>query len=576
MNSPDDRASRARRSCRRAGGALSASCLGALLLAMPASAQEPQEPADSFVDRITVTAVELMIDVRDDEGRPVLGLEPTDFEVLEDGEPMKVLGLDYPPRPAATLPAVSPLDPRAVDPFDTPAVERDRWRFLIYFDMPLTRRRTLRRGIEALLDQAGELVVLGPVEVVVANPEPRVVLPFTRDGEELRRALAEVRREPNDPEVVRIRRGYLTQMDWRFHAAEPGPGEMEQVFNLIRSSVRREFLFLDRRVRTLARWIAGYGHAPASAAILVSDGYDMTPVDFYIRSSAMQAVDLQLRQELVHYRLDSLTESLAREIAAHGWTSLSLAMGAAGSDAVDASMAYRDRFRSIGESSDFGYDPGAQAPTSILERPTEALLLVASQTGGEVMTARDTASGALRRIGERLRLTYQAERPSDGRVHAVEVRLRGEGLVLRAPRAVRSPTPEQVAESRSQRLLVSARDTGDLPVSVTQTDLRKRGPEGGLQSEVEILFDLNLLRPVLPEARVPLAFTFAVELPGEPPLVRHVIQPVALPAGGSAADWPRFSYKVVLEVPRNARRLAVVVEERASGVWGGAVAGPAG
>ena len=73
-----------------------------------------------------------------------------------------------------------------------------------------------------------------------------------------------------------------------------------------------------------------------------------------------------------------------------------------------------------------------------LERPTESLLLVASQTGGEVMTARDTASRALRKIGERLRLTYQAERPSDGRVHAVEVRLRGEGLVLLSPNRARS------------------------------------------------------------------------------------------------------------------------------------------
>ena len=572
MNPPSGRMGRLHRR-------LAAGWLGAVLLAVPALAQEPrepEEPADAFVDRINVTAVELMIDVRDDEGRSVLGLEPTDFEVLEDGKPMKVLGLDYPPRPAARRPAVSPLDPAALEAAAAPTAARERWRFLVYFDMPLTQRRTLRRGTEALLAQVRELVALGPVEVVVADPVPRVMLPFTRDAEELRQALAEVRRLPNDPEVVRIRRGFLTQMDWRFHGAEPGPGETEQVFNLIRSSVRREFLFLDRRVRTLARWIAAYGHAPASAVLLVSDGYDLTPADFYIRSTAMQAAELQLNQELVHYRLDALTESLAREIAAHGWTSLSLALGASGSDAVDASMAYRDRFRSIGEASDFGYDASAIAPSSVLERPTEALQLVASQTGGEVMTARDTAARALDRIGERLRLTYQAERPSDGRVHGVEVRLRGEGLQLLAPRQVRSPTPDQVAESRSQRLLAYPRDTGDLPVQVTQTDLRRRGPEGGRQSEVEILFDLNLLRPVLPDPQVPLAFTFAVELPGEPPLVRHVVQPVALPDGGGAADWPRFSYKVVLEVPQNARRLSVVVEDRASGVWGGSVAEAAG
>ena len=83
-------------------------------------------------------------------------------------------------------------------------------------------------------------------------------------------------------------------------------------------------------------------------------------------------------------------------------------------------------------------------------------------TGGEVSTAFGTAVASLGRIGDRLRLTYQAERPSDGRVHDVEVRLRNGGeLKLRAPRKVRSPTPEQVATSRVQRLMITERDDDD-------------------------------------------------------------------------------------------------------------------
>ena len=91
-------AGRARRPRRGPKIWLTAVSLAALLLpAAPAAAQEPQEaaaPAEAFVDRITVTAVELMIDVRDDQGLAVLGLEADDFEVLEDGKPMKVLGLE--------------------------------------------------------------------------------------------------------------------------------------------------------------------------------------------------------------------------------------------------------------------------------------------------------------------------------------------------------------------------------------------------------------------------------------------------------------------------------------------------
>ena len=560
-----------------AGRAFPVACLGALLLAASTSAQEPREPAERFVDRINVTAVELMIDVRDEQGQPVRGLEAADFEVLEDGKPMKVLGVDYPPPPTgAAAGSVLPLDPAAVETLEAPLLRPDRWRFLIYFDMPLTRRRTLRRGVEALLGQAAELVAQGPVEVVVANPEPRVVLPFTRDAERLRRVLADVRKEPTDPELVRIRRGFLIHMDRRGHLDEPSQGEQEATFNVIRSSVRREFMFIDKRLRTLGRWIGAYGHAPASAAILVSDGFDMAPAGFYIRASALQATEQQLTQELFHYRLDSITESLASEMAARGWTGLAMALGASGSDAADASLAYRDRFRAIGESSDYGFDPGAISPSSILESPIEALYLVASETGGEVMTARNTTSRAIDRIGQRLRLIYQAERPSDGRVHDVRVRLRSGDLKLLAPRKVRSPTPQQVAASRAHRLLIAQRDAGDLPVRATRKRLDRQGEAGGRHSEVEIVFDLNLLRPVLPDPQVPILFTFGVELPGEPPLIRHVLQPVPLPAEESAGDWPRFSYKVVLEVPQNALRLSIVVEEPGSGMWGGTLAAAAG
>ena len=117
-------------------------------------------------------------------------------------------------------------------------------------------------------------------------------------------------------------------------------------------------------------------------------------------------------------------------------------------------MAYRDRFRSIGESSDYGYDPSAISPSSILERPIEALYVVANETGGEVSTARKTATASLGRIGDRLRLTYQAERPNDGQIHRVEVRLRSDGLKLLAPRQVRSPTPQQIAVAGSGRARV--------------------------------------------------------------------------------------------------------------------------
>ncbi len=538
--------------------------LSFLLLALPAPAQ--QEPAESFSDHVDVTVVELMIDVRDKRGQQVEDLGPEDFEVLEDGTPMAVLGVDYPP-PAVPVPAADRLEP------ESPAVEEaapgpDRWRFLIYVDLPLTRKRSLKRAVETLTGQAEDLVALGPVEVVMANPRPEVVLPFSRDADEVREALDSLRETAGGHELVRIRRDFLRHMDLRFQRNEDQV-DTRAVLNLVRSSIGREYVILRQRLLTLARWIGAYGHVPASAAILVSDGFDLSLTDFYVAATARPEVEFELNQELKRDRLDPLIAELAREIAAHGWTSVMLALGGTPLDAVDASLAYYDRFRSIGESSGLRAASGA-APVSTLERPIEPLNLVAEETGGEVMTARKTAGRALGRIADRIRLSYQASRPSDGAMHRIEVRLKRRGLKLLAPQRVRSPTPAQIAGARARRLLISDLDAGDLPVRLALAEV-----DGGAKKsrllEVETVFDLKLLRPLLEAPKVPFAFTFGAEQAGAPPLIHRVAQEVELPAG--AAAWPRFSYKVVLELPDGVRRLSVVVEEPASGIWGGSVAG---
>ncbi len=551
--------------------------LALLLLALPAaaSAQQEEKPGESFVDRVDVTAVELMIDVRDKKGLRVLGLGPDDFEVLEDGTPMVVLGVDYPPPPDIPRSMVGTLEPAAPAlPAGGEAAtpRQDRWRFLVYVDQLLTRRRSLRRVVKTLAGQADDLVALGPVEVVVADPRPRVILPFSRDAGGVREALASLEERAGGHELVRIRREFLRHMDLRWQRSESG-GDTAAVLNLVRGSISQEYVVLRQRLLTLAQWIAAYGHVPASAAILVSDGFDLSLTDFYVAATSRPEIEMELSQELNRYRVDPLIEELAREIAAHGWTSVMMALGGSPLDAADASLASYDRFRSIAESSDLRAAAGAP-PVSTLERPVEPLKLVAEETGGVVTTARRTARAALERIGERMRLSYQATRPSDGRMHLIEVRLRRRDLKLLAPRRVRSPTPGQIAGARARRLLVSNLDAGDLPVRLSLVELDAGGGRSSRHTEVETVFDLNLLRPVLEAPKVPFSFTFGVELADSPPVIHRVTQAVTLPSGDTTTTWPRFSYKIVLALPDSIRRISVVVEEPASGIWGGSVAGP--
>lgn len=61
---------------------------------------------------------------------------------------------------------------------------------------------------------------------------------------------------------------------------------------------------------------------------------------------------------------------------------------------------------------------------------------------------------------------------------------------------------------------------------------------------------------------------------GPAPFVYQLAHSVALPARDDAEAWASFLFPVVLEVPRNAGRVSVVVVEPASGIWGGAIEEP--
>lgn len=56
----------------------------------PSSPAGPEAPSGDVVFRSDVRLVNLSVSIKDADGRPVPGLEPGDFEVLEDGVPQKV------------------------------------------------------------------------------------------------------------------------------------------------------------------------------------------------------------------------------------------------------------------------------------------------------------------------------------------------------------------------------------------------------------------------------------------------------------------------------------------------------
>lgn len=246
-----------------------AAALGALgLFPPPLPAQPAETPSAAFTGNIEVTAVEVMIEVRDRRGRLPAGLTAADFEVLEDGVPATVIGLDYPPPPRSRGPRLRPAP--------GPPLPQDRaWRFLVYFENALSDPRSIKEAARTLFRQAPELTSLGSVEVVAADPSPRVVQPFTRDPERLQEALHGLTRPRRSiGALAKIRYDFLSFRDLRARA------ETLDTVHQIRSAVEQEHSLIERQLERFRLWLDAYGNQPASAVILVTDGFDLDPGEF--------------------------------------------------------------------------------------------------------------------------------------------------------------------------------------------------------------------------------------------------------------------------------------------------------
>jgi len=80
------------------------------------------------------------------------------------------------------------------------------WRIVIYVDRVLTGSRTLRTAAGSLAERAAILAALGPVEVVVAEPVPRVVLSATQDVRAIDEALSKLWLAGDGRDDVRVLR----------------------------------------------------------------------------------------------------------------------------------------------------------------------------------------------------------------------------------------------------------------------------------------------------------------------------------------------------------------------------------
>lgn len=370
-----------------------------------APAADPAAGADPTY-RETVDVRELEVTVALPEGvgeERRRKLSPADLQVLDDGR-------------AAPITRVDPLVP------GDGALRAGPWSIVVYVDRVLADGDTVARGIAALAERAGQLVRLGRVEVVVADPAPRTVLAPSQDPEAVRNVL--------------LANVQSTAARWKQLGEIRVDGSPEAV--------------LLQGARLLAA-VAERDLAGPRALILLAD----------VEAAAGEPAD---PSTLVPFARPG------EAIAAYGWTVATLALPPPPAPPSKAErppqVDEHERFRAEAQGSrrevTFKVGGGAGGPDLDLERalenafaPRAALVrTVARTSGGALLQTADALDRLLADLGRRVRVVYRAGGVADGRPRPVEVRWLADDQVLVGPRFRRSGTPEQAARARATVALV--------------------------------------------------------------------------------------------------------------------------
>jgi Ca-activated chloride channel family protein len=544
--------------------AVVASLLSAALAA-GALAQAPQP----FGEHVDVTAIELMVDVRDSKGEVPRGLTPADFTVLEDGKPQRVIGVDYLGQEKATASALGATPGKPAEP--SQPQEKADWRVVIYFDFGLANLNGVRKAAKSLSESAGKLAALGPVDIGVAKPSPKLVLEGSRDVAAIQKALAEIAAHPPAVnEIQDVRRSYYNLRP----SSKPGLWDLEalkQELKVLAASAAKQEMAIVRQHRDhLLSFIGRYDHRSPKALLLVNDGFDLDPTGFYVSTTPDPDIGREIAGELQTYNGSKATDTFLQELASRHWTVTSVATN------------YRDVFVSGGiEQAGFDYmanptmsTPGEKGPApvgmnaaAIAQSALGPLERVAQLTGGSVVTDVGRVAVAVANLADRIRVTYQVPRAGDLKLHKIEVKLNRPGFKVLAPQRDRTGSSDEVASARARNLLVSEHaDVGELGVVCGLDDFQKPSAK---KREATLLVRtdasaLGALRAKLGSTGV--RFSVAVEEPDTEPVVRQ-----DLLTSIDLATRSGLEYRLPMKFTTSSRKVAVVVEEMTTGSFGSCV-----
>ena len=376
------------------------------------------------------------------------------------------------------------VDGESVEIEEVARAESD-WQTLVYVDMALTTPGPVFQLAEALSEQLDLLLAAGSLEIVVAAPQARTILPPTRDrdlaeaalnrlatSEEAASALVERRRLFSSEREIEISRA-------RRQTAAGGGGresELEAVLQqLATDAIRDEAAMrrnqIDEIVSFLAaredlRREAASGETPDSRRhlILLADGLVTDPLSYYLElvpTAGSLAVEAATMPGL---------RPVAQTAAAFGWTAAPVAFAANDADGPairsnDVTVGFTLRFNRPRS----GASQTVEEELGLFVQPSD-WRVAADATGGEVLLNEVAVADWVERLPRRFEASFEL---SDSTAAAGAFDL-SDGA---GEREISAPTvtpgagsPDDVAEVRLRRAFEGELDSefegGDAGVEV--------------------------------------------------------------------------------------------------------------
>jgi hypothetical protein len=538
-----------------------------------AVAQEPptQKP---FTESVEVRVRTVLVFITDAKGKPLAKAPtPADLRVIEDGKPAEVLAVE-PVRSAGSAsskPPAAAAPPPVAPTAAAPAASRIPQ--YLYVDTTSLQVRSVPRIATTVEKDLGAILANGPLEIIVADPEPKVLLASTSNEAALRGLL---QRLPSvavgKQRIYDARKDAMTQMMESEYDAR-NTLTMSSFRVDTRAAIRQEMSLIQDSLRRLDAWSATLPYDRAAVVYLCNDGFDNDLTEVYrnILIASPRPDDkqsaMQLQQEFGREAANFTTKA-AEVLAGRGATAIVLAFG--GMDAeFSMSAANFDKYSKAAV-----HQPLVSTPNNYYARPNEPLLSVADKTGGRVVTAENKLPEAIDEVGGAYLVSFRSHAPSDGAPHPLEITAAVSGLKVRAPRSVLAATTQAASAGKAVRALSApppateaVRSSGSLPVTASIVPVEKLD-KGRIKGTLTVSTDFATIVDALERTgggRV--RVTVAVENTKGAPFTQS--EETELDHSGGGTLW---YYEANIVWPPEATRVAVTVEELATGSSGSVVA----